>query len=331
MKLETVLITGSLGQDARLLVELLSKKEILFVCTSKNKLKSQLLYKGLKASIFHEHLDITNTDNFAALVQKYRPNRIFNFAGLSSVWRSFSKPLEYQEVNGSSVERILLRLHNDNLLGQVKFYQASSSEIFDPSEKEARSEISTKKPQSPYGASKLYALEVCQDFRLEKGYFVCSGILFNHESEHRGEEFLFGNVMNSLARIKCGKQEYLTVGNLDAQRDWGYARDFVRALDLMTSCDTPEDYVVATGKLHSVKEVIALSHKTSNISTPLSDILVISDSNLRTKDHSTLRGNSEKIYRTLGWKPNYTFEAMVQQIQTRVLKKNCEESNSTYE
>lgn len=327
---ESVLITGSLGQDARLLVELLRKKDIQFICTSKDKLKSQLLYKGVKASIYHEHLDITNTDNFSSLVKKYRPNRIFNFGGLSSVSKSFSKPVEYQEVNGNSVERILLKLHQDNLLGGVKFYQASSSEIFDPSETEARSEISKKKPRSPYGASKLYSLEVCKHFRLEKGYFVCSGILFNHESEYRREEFLFGNVMTSLARIKYGQQNILRVGNLNAQRDWGYARDYVRAIDLMTSCDTPEDYVVATGELHSVKEVIALSYKASAISKPLSDILLVSDDIVRKEDHRNLRGNPERIYRALGWKPKYTFETMVEQIQTIVLK-NYEESNSTHE
>jgi GDPmannose 4,6-dehydratase len=327
VNLETVLITGSLGQDARLLVELLSSKKIQFICTSKDKLRSRLLYKDVKAPIFHEHLDITNTDDFAALVQMYRPDKIFNFAGLSSVWKSFSKPLEYQEVNGNSVERILLKLHRDKILGQVRFYQASSSEIFDPSETGARSENSTKTPQSPYGASKLYAFEVCQDFRLEKGYFVCSGILFNHESEYRGEEFLFGNVMNSLARIKYGRQNILRVGNLDAQRDWGYARDYVRAIDLMTSCDTPDDYVVATGKLHRVKEVIALSYKAFNISRPLEDILLVSDDIVRKGDHSNLLGNPEKIYRTLGWEPNYTLEQMVKQIQSIILE-NYEESNS---
>jgi len=319
---ETVLITGSLGQDARLLVELLSKQETQFICTSKDKLRSKLLYKDVKVSILHEYLDITDADNFATLVQKYRPDRVFNFAGLSSVRKSFSRPLEYQEVNGNSVERILFKLHQNNLLGQLKFYQASSSEIFDPSETEARSEISAKKPRSPYGASKLYAFEVCRDFRLKRGYFVCSGILFNHESEYREEEFLFGNVMNSLARIKYGKQKTLTVGNLYAQRDWGYARDHIRAVDLMTSCDKPEDYVVATSELHSVKEVVEFAYQASGIPMPLSDILEISDGFLRTEEHNSLYGTSVNINQALGWEAHFGFENMVKHIQSVVMKKH---------
>lgn len=317
---ETVLITGSLGQDARLLVELLDNQNVNLILTSRDTLKSKFIFGAVKAPNLHEYLDISDTNRFVSIVQKYRPDKIYNFAGLSSVSKSFSRPIEYQEVNGNAVERVLVKLHRENLLAKVKFYQASSSEIFDPLETEARNETSTKRPQSPYGLSKLYAFEVCQEFRQKKGYFICSGILFNHESEHRGEEFLFGKVMNSIARIKFRQQNSLTVGNLDARRDWGYARDYVKALDLMTSCDTPEDYVVATGERHSVKEVIDIAHQTSEISTPLSDILVTSDDFLRKKDHSNLHGSSEKIYHALGWEPSYSFENMVQQIQLMVLK-----------
>ena len=321
---ETVFITGANGQDARLLVESLSNQDILFICTSKNTAKSKSLYAGVKASILHEYLDITDTDSFAGLVQKYRPNRVFNFAGLSSVANSFSEPHDYQEINGFSVERILVKLHTKNLLGQIKFYQASSSEIFDPFETSIRSEVSTKKPQSPYGASKLYAFEVCQDFRIKKGYFVCSGILFGHESEYRSQEFLFGKVMNSFARIKIGLQKNITIGRLDTKRDWGYARDYVTAMNLMTTCATPEDYVVSTGELHSVREVIDVAYHACGISTALSEILVISDDLLREKDYHNLYGTSAKINRALGWETHLSFEKMVQRIQSIVLKNHLE-------
>jgi GDPmannose 4,6-dehydratase len=242
------------------------------------------------------------------------------------VVNSYSYPKDYLDINGYAVEKILNELHVKNLLGSTRFYQAASSEIFDPYENSYRNESSRKNPVSPYGWSKLYGFEVCKSFREKYGYFITSGILFNHESEYRTEEFLFGKVTNSLARIKFGLQKNLSVENLLSQRDWGHARDYVRAMDLMSSSEIPTDYVVATGKLHSVKEVIDIAFNVCNLPGSISNFLILPNLEVRKNDYKNLKGDSTKIGLDLGWKPDFNFESMVVQIQKAVLQQIVSES-----
>jgi GDPmannose 4,6-dehydratase len=318
---ETVIITGAAGQDARLLVEHLSNGQTKLVCCSRNPELTKTLYEEFSSGVIHEQLDISNTNRFVELVQKYDPARIFNLAGLSSVVNSYSHSKDYLNINGYAVEKILDALHAKNLLGKTRFYQAASSEIFDPYEINCRNESSKKSPVSPYGSSKLYGFDVCKTFREKYGYFITSGILFNHESEYRTEEFLFGKVTNSLARIKLGLQKQLSVENLLSQRDWGSARDYVRAMDLMSTSEIPTDYVVATGNLHSVKEVISIAFDVCNLSGSITDLLLSPDLKVRQNDYNNLYGDSSKISLELGWKPELNFEEMVVQIQKAVLQK----------
>lgn len=319
---ESVLITGAAGQDARLLVEYLNKNQINFICCSKDPEQTKSLYSELKANIVFEQLDILNTNRFIELVESYKPRRIFNLAGLSSVVDSYAHAKMYLDINGHAVENILHRMHLKNLLGKTRFYQAASSEIFDPYENSIRNENSIKNPISPYGKSKLYSYEVCRFFREKYGYFISSGILFNHESEYRSEEFVFGKITNSLARIKYGSQKKLVVGNLHSQRDWGYARDYVKAMDLMTTSEIPEDYVVSTGKLHSVNELIKIAFRECDLPGFVSDFLLDANQTTRVNDYNNLYGDPTKINLQLGWKPNFSFESMVVQIQRAVLKLN---------
>jgi GDPmannose 4,6-dehydratase len=324
--IETVMITGAAGQDARLLVERLRCRQVNIVCCSKNPQETKKLYNIFTQDIAHEQLDISNTNKLVELVQKYKPNRLFNLAGLSSVVNSYSIPENYLDINGYAVEKILNGLHTKNLLSTTRFYQAASSEIFDPSENQSRNESSEKNPISPYGLSKLYGFEVCKTFREKYGYFITSGILFNHESEYRTEEFLFGKVTNSMARVTLGLQKNFSVENLFSQRDWGYARDYVRAMDLMSSSEIPTDYVVATGQLHSVKEVIDIASSVCNLSEPISNFVLTPDLEVRQNDHKNLYGDSTKICSELGWKPDFNFESMVLQIQKVVLQKTIREN-----
>lgn len=319
---ESVLITGAAGQDARLLVEHLNKNKINFICCSKDPEQTKSLYSELRANIVYEQLDISNTNQFIELVQSYKPNRIFNLAGLSSVVNSYANPKIYLNINGYAVENILKSMHLKNLLGKIRFYQAASSEIFDPYENSKRNENSIKSPISPYGKSKLYSYEVCRFFREKYGYFISSGILFNHESEYRSEEFVFGKITNSLARIKYGSQKELVVGNLHSQRDWGYARDYVKAMDLMTTSEIPDDYVVSTGELHSVNDVIKIAFRECDLPGLISDYLLNANQTNRVNDYNNLYGDSSKINLQLGWRPNFSFESMVVQIQRLVLKSN---------
>jgi GDPmannose 4,6-dehydratase len=325
---ETVIITGAAGQDARLLVEYLYNRRINIVCCSKHPKQTEKLYKEFSADIAHEKLDISNTSRFVELVQKYEPSRIFNLAGLSSVVNSYSYPKDYLDINGYAVEKILNELHFKNLLSKIRFYQAASSEMFDPFETSCRNESSRMNPASPYGWSKLYGFEVCKTFREKYGYFIASGILFNHESEYRTEEFLFGKVTNSLARIKIGLQKNFSVENLLSQRDWGFARDYVKAMNLMSTSEIPTDYVVATGKLHSVKDVIDIAFSVCDLSGSISNFLLLPDLKVRNNDYKNLYGDSSKISLELGWKPDFEFESMVAQIQKAVLKKTISENQS---
>jgi GDPmannose 4,6-dehydratase len=317
---EVILITGATGQDARLLVELLGISGVSIVCCSKDIGLAQKLYKNVQAEVVHEPLDISNTDKFMKLINRYEPKRIFNLAGLSSVVNSYTNPKTFLEINGYAVERILIRMHSENLLGKIRFYQAVSSEIFDPFEITIRNESSNKKPMSPYGWSKLYAFEVCKSFREKYGYFITSGILFNHESEYRSEDFLFGKVTNSLARIKLGIQNQFSVENIHSQRDWGHARDYVRAMDLMSTSETPKDYVVATGQLRNVKNVIDIASSICDLPNVFTENFFYSENTLRKQDYKSLFGDSTKIRLDLDWTPEYNFESTVQQIQEAVLQ-----------
>jgi GDPmannose 4,6-dehydratase len=319
-ELETILITGGAGQDARLLVENLKTFNVKIVVTLASNHEPTGSLENGDSILVYEKLNISDTHKFMEVVREHKPSKIFNLAGLSSVSRSYEFPEKYIEVNGYSVERMLSALHQDGYLKDCRFYQASSSEIFDPTESNVRDENSRKMPISPYGYSKYYSYKVCTRFREEFGYFITSGILFNHESEYRGEDFLFGKVTRGLARIKLGLQKNLIVGNLDSRRDWGYARDFVDAMRMMMYSDKPEDYVVATGQLHSVREVIELAYQECKISTPLSKILISSDAFARKNDYRALCGNASKIRQDLGWKPKYDFQKMVTEVQKKVLQ-----------
>lgn len=315
------MITGGAGQDARLLIESLSNRDIHFICASLNPSLTKTLYKNVSAHITHVPLDITDTVSFCNIIRQFKPTKIFNLAGKSSVAGSFADSSSYMEVNGHAVERVLNELHRANLLYKTRFYQASSSEIFDPFEKHARNEQSKKAPASPYGKSKLYSFEVCREFREKYGYYISSGIMFNHESEYRGEDFLFGKVTRSFAKIKCGLASNFTVGNLSAERDWGYARDYVSAMDKIISSDHADDYVVATGERHSVREMIEIAYGVCDFLSPISEFVIESDDLKRENDYRTLFGNPVKIESELGWTPEHTFKEMVSRIQRAVLLK----------
>lgn len=319
---DTILITGGTGQDAQIMLDRLATTRFKIVCTFSNAIDLNSLSRKAEKRIAYENLDIRDTSRFMEIIKRYEPKVIYNFAGRSSVRDSYKFPTEYMETNAYSVERILLSLHTSGYFKHCRFYQASSSEIFDPYEMEARNETSAKNPISPYGKSKLYSHNLAQFYREQYGYFVSSGITFNHESEYRSEKFLFGKVMWGLARILNGKQSKLAVGNLNSRRDWGYAPDYIDAMLLMMFSEKPRDFVISSGKLHSVYEVIQTAYRFCDIATPLSEILIAEQVLPEYKDYTDLFGDSSQIEATLGWKPKFDFYQTIQRIQKSIIAKS---------
>ena len=315
----TVLITGGTGQDARIMLDKLSSRQTKVVCTQNTVFSSDFISQELDRGIIYENLDVRDTLRFMEVIKKHEPRVIFNFAGKSSVRDSHKFQADYMEINAFSVERILSSLHRSGYLKHCRFYQASSSEIFDPYEKEARNENSTTKPVNPYGKSKLYSHKLIQFYREQFGYFVSSGITFNHESEYRSENFVFGKVAWGLAKIQRSHQKTLNIGNLTSRRDWGYAPDYIEAMLLMMSAELPEDFVIATGALHSVYDVIETAYNICDISVPLSEILIFEERPAKFKDYTDLFGDPSQIRLRLGWEPKHDFYQTIEKIQKAAL------------
>ncbi len=318
MKRETVLITGASGQDGRLLAQALSSRYDLVLTSTSSGTNSNPAVRDAM-SVVWENLDIRDTEYAVGLIEKYTPQIVFNLAGKSSVHRSLTNDPAFYETNSVAVENLLNALHNRNVLSSLRFYQASSSEMFGSVREGVADETTPMNPTNPYGKSKHHAHQVCNWFRQRFGYFIVSGILFNHESEYRNEDFLFGKITHSMARVFLGKQQKIELGNIRAQRDWGFAEDYVQSMIAMINNSNPEDFVVATGKLHSVEEVFRAAHKYLDIQVPIESILRVDQSLIRPTNDNGLIGDSSKIRNTLFWKPSIDFFKMVERIQAQVL------------
>jgi GDPmannose 4,6-dehydratase len=319
------LITGVTGQDGSYLAELLLEKGyqvhgIKRRCSNLNTERVDHLFGNPN---FHLHYgDMTDGSNLAHLVKKIKPTEIYNLAAQSHVAVSFEQP-EYT-ANADAVGT--LRLLEAALWEEAKFYQASTSEMFGASPA-PQLESTPFCPRSPYGAAKLYAHWITVNYREAYGMYACSGILFNHESPRRGETFVTRKIVQGLVRIKRGQQDRLLLGNLDARRDWGHAKDYVRAMWLMLQQDEPEDFVIATGYTwtvrHFVKAVAARlcmnlvwSGKGENETASWQGkaVVAIDAKYLRPAEVDTLCGDATKAKEKLGWVPEYTFDQLVDEM-----------------
>jgi GDPmannose 4,6-dehydratase len=307
-------ITGITGQDGSYLTEFLLRKGyevhgMIRRASTFNTSRIDHLYKDphkRNVQMFLHYGDITNYHRLCSLLKKIKPREIYNLAAQSHVGVSFKLPEYTIETVGLGTLYLLEAIKDLKL--DAKFYQASSSEMFGDSSP-PQSEKTSFQPQSPYAAAKVLAHNLVVNYRDAYNIFACSGILFNHESPRRGETFVTRKITKAVANIVAGKQDKLYLGNMDAKRDWGFAQEYVKAMWLMLQQKKPDDFVIATGETHSVKEFVELAFKLAGLNWKRH--VRIDPKYFRPTDVKILKGDCSKAKRILKWKPKVNFEELV--------------------
>jgi GDPmannose 4,6-dehydratase len=254
--------------------------------------------------------DLHDSWSLIRVLEAARPDEVYNLAAQSFVPASWQQPLLTGETTALGVARLLEAIRVVN--SRIRFYQASSSEMFGKVQSEPQNETTPFWPRSPYGVAKAYGHWITVNYRESHGLFACSGILFNHESPRRGREFVTRKISDGVARIRRGLQQRLILGNLDSQRDWGYAGDYVRAMQLMLSRDEPADYVVATGVKHSVREVAEIAFARAGLDPE--GRVEVDPKLFRPAEVNTLCGDSSKARRELRWEPQVGFRELIEMM-----------------
>jgi GDPmannose 4,6-dehydratase len=305
------LITGVTGQDGSYLAELLLEKGYEVYGMVRNiGHESRNRISNVNDKINLVEADLTDQVSLDRLVQEVKPDEVYNLAGQTFVPLSWSQPLLTMEVTGMGALRVMeaIRRHAP----AAKFLQASSAEIFGKLESGAQTELTPLRPRNPYGAAKLFAHHITINYRESYGLFACSCIAFNHESPRRGPEFVTRKVSQQVARIKLGLADKLKMGNLDGCRDWGFAGDYVRAMWLMLQQPHPEDFVIATGVTHTVKELLQTAFSYAGLDW--NKYVEIDETLLRPIKEGTLWGDCSKAHKILGWKPEISFKQLVEMM-----------------
>lgn len=302
------LITGITGQDGSYLAEFLLSKgyEVHGMVRRSSTEGLERLSQVVDRVVLH-HADLLDQLSMVRVLEEVRPTEVYNLAAQSFVATSWEQPLLTGDVTALGVTRMLeaIRLVDP----KIRFYQASSSEMFGRVQEEPQTERTAFWPRSPYGVAKTYGHWITVNYRESFDIFACSGILFNHESPRRGKEFVTRKVTDAAARIKLGKQKMLRLGNLEAQRDWGFAGDYVKAMWLMLQQDEPQDFVIATGVKHTVRQLVLMAF--DRVGLDPTEYIEIDPSLLRPAEVSTLCGDSSKARAQLGWEQTVDFEEMV--------------------
>jgi GDPmannose 4,6-dehydratase len=335
--MKKALITGITGQDGAYLADFLLKKgyEVHGIkrrASSFNTARVDHLYHDTHEKdvrFFMHYGDLTDSSNLIRIIQEIQPEEIYNLAAQSHVKVSFETPEYTANADGLGTLRILEAIRILKLEKKTRFYQASTSELFGKVQEIPQKETTPFYPRSPYAVAKLYAYWITVNYREAYGMYACNGILFNHESPVRGETFVTRKITRGLARIKIGLQETLYIGNLNARRDWGHARDYVEMQWLMLQQDEPEDYVIATGIQYSVRELIEIAAQKLNISIRWEGegpdekgleektgqiIIAVDPSYYRPTEVSELLGDASKAREKLGWEPVTSFEELIAEM-----------------
>jgi len=302
------LITGITGQDGSYLADLLLEKGYeVYGMVRRSSVEKLDRIEHIRNRVKFVQADLLDQLSIIGAIREADPDEVYNLAAMSFVPTSWSQPVLTGEFTAIGVTRMLeaIRLVNKN----IKFYQASSSEMFGKVRQNPQNENTPFHPRSPYGVAKVYGHYITVNYRESYGIFAASGILFNHESPRRGLEFVTKKVTNAVAKIKLGLAESLYLGNLDAKRDWGYAKDYVEAMWLMLQQGSPDDYVISTGETHSVKEWVEASF--SCLDLDWEKYVKMDEKLLRPAEVDLLIGDSTKARDKLGWKPQVNFEGLV--------------------
>ncbi|MGC1781925.1 MAG: GDP-mannose 4,6-dehydratase [Acidobacteriaceae bacterium] len=333
---KTALITGVTGQDGAYLAQFLLQKgyEVHGIkrrTSLFNTARIDHLYEDPHVDhrnfILH-YGDLTDSSSLIHIVQKVQPDEIYNLGAQSHVAVSFEQPEYTAEVDGVGTLRLLEAIRILRLEKKTRFYQASTSEMYGLVQQTPQTEQTPFHPRSPYGVAKLYAYWITINYREAYGMYACNGILFNHESPNRGETFVTRKITRALARIKVGLQDRLYLGNLNALRDWGHARDYIEMQWLMLQQEAPEDFVIATGEQHSVREFVTIAAadlelklhwKGNGVDEQALDengrvVVAVDPRYFRPAEVETLLGDASRAHQRLGWKPRIGFEALVREM-----------------
>ena len=304
----TALITGVTGQDGSYLAEFLLEQgyKVVGMVRRTSTLKFERIHH-IQDQIEIVQGDLLDQMSLIGLLQEYEPDEVYNLAAQSFVPTSFTQPVLTGEFTALGVTRVLEAIRYVD--PKIRFYQASSSEMFGKVMEVPQRESTPLYPRSPYGVAKVYGHWITINYRESYNLFGCSGILFNHESPRRGLEFVTHKITNAAAKIKLGLASELRLGNLDARRDWGYARDYVRAMWLMLQHDAPDDYVVATGETHSVEEFV--NETFAYLDLDWKEFVVQDERYYRPAEVDLLVGDPSKAGRVLGWEPSVDFRGLV--------------------
>ena len=316
--MKKALITGITGQDGSYLAEFLIEKGyqvhgIIRRSSSFNTSRIDGIYQDPHESnrkLFLHYGDLTDSSSAQRIIEKVNPDEIYNLGAQSHVKVSFETPEYTGDVVGLGTLRLLEAIRE--IRPNVRFYQAGSSEMYGLVQQVPQSESTPFYPRSPYAAAKVYAHWLSVNYREAYNLFVCNGILFNHESPRRGETFVTRKITRAVAAIKYGIQDKVFLGNLDAKRDWGFAKDYVEAMWLMLQQDQAEDYVIATGETHSVREFAELAFRHAGLEAK--KYIEIDPRYFRPTEVDLLIGDNSKAVRKLNWKPKITFEGLVKMM-----------------
>ena len=332
--MKNALITGITGQDGSYLAELLLEKGYNVYGIMRR--KSTVDYGNIEHLVDKVHLiyaDMTDISSLIAAMKESQADEVYNLAAQSFVATSWDTPLGTAEIDGLGVTNMLeaIRL----VKPEAHFYQASTSEMFGLVQAVPQSETTPFYPRSPYGVAKLYGHWITKNYRESYGLYACSGILFNHESERRGEEFVTRKITKAVANIKYGLQDVLELGNMDAKRDWGHSKDYVKAMWLMLQQDEPDDYVISTGTTHPVREFVELAFKAAGIEVEFKGegvdekgyvkgtdkvVVQVNPKFYRPAEVDLLLGDCSKAEKKLGWKREISYEELVKRMVENDLK-----------
>ena len=328
--MKKALISGITGQDGSYLAELLLEKgyEVHGIIRRASQINTQRIdhiYDKIKL----HYGDLTDSTNLVRVIQQVQPDEIYNLGAQSHVKVSFEMPEYTADVDGVGTLRVLEAVRLLGMENRVRIYQASTSELYGLVQEIPQRETTPFYPRSPYGVAKLYGYWITKNYRESYGMYACTGILFNHESPRRGETFVTRKITRALSRISTGQQKVLELGNLNAKRDWGHAKDFVEAMWLMLQQETPDDYVIATGEQYSVREFVeeaapyfgmqitwrgeGLNEIGYDLFTG-NKVVVVNPKYFRPAEVETLLGDATKAKEKLGWEPKTSFKQLVEDM-----------------
>jgi GDPmannose 4,6-dehydratase len=306
----TALITGINGQDGSYLAEFLLSKGYCVVGTTRDRSSDQQRILQIRDRIEIIETDLLNQDAVDHLLRRYKPDEVYNLAARASSRDLWTQPVSSGDLNGLTVARMLDAI--SKIDSCIRFVQASSSEVFGNTAETPQTEATPFHPRNPYGVAKAYGHWTATIYREHRSLFACCSILYNHESPRRGLEFVTRKISRAAAMISLGKEKELRLGRLDARRDWGFAGDYVRAMWLMLQQSHPDDYIIATGETHSVRDFCELAF--GHVGLDYRNFVIEGVADCRPAETGLLAGNPAKAHRVLGWEPTVKFQDLVRMM-----------------